>query len=100
MKMHFTYVETYFLLDIKAQKCIYTISLYSKNRLIRLTLSGTVVRKLHLKKYFLNTIGLLMMVALNEPTHEKTNNLGFQTRSNINRPVQSHKEARSLKFWI
>ena len=28
-----------------------------------------------------------------EPSHEKTNNLGFQ-------PVQSDEQARSLKFWI
>ena len=25
---------------------------------------------------------------------------GFQTRSGTNRPVQSQKQARSLKFWI
>ena len=31
---------------------------------------------------------------------EKTKQFGFPTRSDTNRPVQSQKQARSLKFWI
>ena len=33
-----------------------------------------------------------------EPVHEKTNNLGFPTRSDSNQAVQSQKIARSFKF--
>ena len=34
------------------------------------------------------------------PRWEKTGLRGFQTRSDTNRPVQSQKQARSLKFRI
>ena len=39
----------------------------------------------------------------NEPVHEKTNNLVFQpglTQTRPDQPVQSQKQARSLKFPI
>ena len=35
-----------------------------------------------------------------EPRHEKTCLSGFPTRSDTNRPVQSQKQARSMKFRI
>ena len=37
-----------------------------------------------------------------EPSREKTNKLGFQTgqQVNTNRPVQSQKQARNLKFQV
>ena len=31
---------------------------------------------------------------------EKNNNFGFPTSSDTNQPVQSQKQARSLRFWI
>ena len=37
--------------------------------------------------------------SLFEPSHEKTKT-GFLTRSDLNLPVQSQEQARSLKFWI
>ena len=43
---------------------------------------------------------LFFLVFQNEPLHEKKQQFGFPTRSDTNRPVQSQKQARSLKFWI
>ena len=37
---------------------------------------------------------------INEPLHKKKDNLGFLTKSATNHPVQSQKQARSLKLWI
>ena len=42
---------------------------------------------------------LVLDSPLNEPRREKRSS-GFTTRSDTNRPVQSQKMARSLKFWI
>ena len=36
---------------------------------------------------------------INEPVHEKTNNLGSD-KVNTNRAVQSQKIVKGLKFWI
>ena len=38
--------------------------------------------------------GLLAVV------HEKINKIWVPNRFDTNQPVQSHKKARSLKFWI
>ena len=38
-----------------------------------------------------------------EPVRQKTNNLGFRpgpTQTHLDRPVQSHEQARTLKFRI
>ena len=36
----------------------------------------------------------------NEAATRVNRSSGFPTRSDINRPLQSQKQARSLKFWI
>ena len=41
------------------------------------------------------------MSFINEPVREKTTNrLCAPTRSDTNLPVQSQKQARSVKFWV
>ena len=78
----------------------YKIVLFLAEHEKSFTTFGPVLHLLRTENFKMLRPNCFCDLMLLEPVREKTNNLGCDLRSDANQPVQSQKQARSLKFRI